>query len=70
MWNAFRKDDEDFEKFKVDFSQKNIENGYVIPYGESPLDSENTGEDVYLNIINQANKTADTCMRFVAIGDT
>ena len=56
MWNAFRKDDEDFEKFKVDFSQKNIENGYVIPYGESPLDSENTGEDVYLNIINQANK--------------
>lgn len=28
--------------------------GYVIPYGDSPLDKENTGEQVYLDIINQA----------------
>ena len=28
--------------------------GYVTPYGDSPLDDENVGENVYLNMINQA----------------
>ncbi len=28
--------------------------GYVQPYGDSPLDFENVGENVYLNIINSA----------------
>ncbi len=55
MWNAFRNDDEDFTKFKYDYSYKSNTSGYVVPYGETPLDEEITGEDVYLNIINQAN---------------
>lgn len=28
--------------------------GYVIPYGDAPLDFENVGEMVYLNLLNQA----------------
>lgn len=28
--------------------------GYVQPYGDDPLDDENVGEDVYLEILNQA----------------
>ena len=28
--------------------------GYVIPYGDSPLDQENVGEMVYLNMLHQA----------------
>ena len=28
--------------------------GYVIPYGDSPMDDENVGEMVYLNMISQA----------------
>ena len=55
LWNAFKKEDKDFTKFKYDFKNRNINNGYVVPYGETPLDEEITGEDVYLNIINQAN---------------
>lgn len=55
MWNAFRNEDKDFTKFKYNFKNEVKENGYVIPYGETPLDEEITGEDVYLNIINQAN---------------
>lgn len=55
LWNAFKKEDKDFTKFKFDFKNRNINNGYVVPYGETPLDEEITGEDVYLNIINQAN---------------
>ena len=41
----------------IDFSKENLEqNGYTIPYGETPLDNEIVGENVYLNIINQAQK--------------
>ena len=29
--------------------------GFICPYGDSPLDSENVGEMVYLDIINNAN---------------
>lgn len=28
--------------------------GYVIPYGDSPLDNEHVGENVYIDILNQA----------------
>lgn len=55
IWNSYRKEDQDYTKFKYDFSEKGSCNGYVVPYGETPLDEEVTGEDVYLNIINQAN---------------
>lgn len=57
MWNSYRKDDKDYKKYKYDFSKENLEqNGYTIPYGETPLDNEIVGENVYLNIINQAQK--------------
>ena len=55
LWNAYRNEDNDFTIFKYNFKNEIKENGYVIPYGETPLDDETTGEDVYLNIINQAN---------------
>lgn len=56
MWNAFRNEDKNFKKFKYKFENEFEQNGFVIPYAETPLDLEITGEDVYLNIINQANK--------------
>lgn len=56
LWNAFKKTDSDFTQFKYDFKNKKTNNGFLVPYGETPLDNEITGEDVYLNIINQANK--------------
>ena len=34
--------------------QKISESGYVIPYRDSPVDKENVGEMVYLDILNQA----------------
>ena len=30
--------------------------GYVIPYGDSPLDRDLVGEMVYMDIINRANR--------------
>lgn len=56
MWNSYKNEDVDYTKFKYTFKEKNKNNGYVVPYGESPLDDEIVGENVYLNIINQAKK--------------
>lgn len=56
MWNSVKTTDNDYsiyrpnvyhiEEFKTD--------GYIQPYGDTPLDSEAVGENVYLNIINSA----------------
>lgn len=56
MWNSYRKEDKDYTKFKIKENMDYPENGYVVPFGESPLDDEIVGENVYLNIINQAKK--------------
>ncbi len=56
IWNAFRNEDEDYTKYKCEFKEQYKENGLIVPYGESPLDDEIIGEDIYLNIINQAKK--------------
>lgn len=57
MWNAYKKEDSNYNIFKYEFSKENLNNiGYVVPYFETPLDSEIVGENVYLNIINQATK--------------
>lgn len=55
MWNATRKEDKDFKKYKYAFKDLKERVGYVCPYGETPLDDEEVGKDIYLNIINQAN---------------
>lgn len=56
MWNAFKNEDADFLKFKYNFKNDKTNKGYVVPYAETPLDNELTSEDIYLNIINQANR--------------
>lgn len=49
--------DDDLEKFMPPKECQNIESdGYVQPYGDSPLDNEICAENVYLNIINNSKK--------------
>lgn len=47
---------DDYEKYKPYVNYDGIfeGDGYVQPYGDSPLDDETVGENVYLNIINKA----------------
>lgn len=33
-----------------------LQDGYIIPYGDSPFDHENVGEEVYFHILNHAKK--------------
>lgn len=39
-----------------ELEKKDQGEGYVIPYGDSPVDTENVGEMVYMDILNQAKK--------------
>ncbi|MBQ8972382.1 MAG: cardiolipin synthase [Clostridia bacterium] len=55
-WNAFRPKDADFTAFQYDFGRVPSTEGLVVPYADSPLDDEIVGENVYLNIINQAKR--------------
>lgn len=56
VWKFNCGEKEDYEKYRpsVNYLEAFESDGYVQPYGDSPLDDETVGEYVYLNIINKA----------------
>lgn len=58
MWNYIVRSTEDYSRFMpLLYQTKPYENdGFVQPYGDSPLDHENVSENIYLNIINRAKE--------------
>lgn len=58
MWNSIVRSSEDYKKYlpPVHHTWNFDEDGFVQPYGDSPLDHENVGENIYLNIISRAKK--------------
>ena len=56
LWNSVTHEDNDYNKYKYVYKNRKVNNGYVAPYGENPLEKDMPGENIYLNIINQAHK--------------
>ena len=56
MWNINEKNHDNFEKYISIEKEEQDAIGYVMPYGDSPLDNENVGENVYLDILATAKK--------------
>ncbi len=57
MWNVEGKGRDDFKRYCTKPSRvTKPELGYVIPYGDSPFDDVNVGEEVYFHILNHAKK--------------
>lgn len=59
MWNAIKdsdKDDTDIEKYLMTSNYSAKENGYIQPYADSPMDEEQVGEEVYISMVNKANR--------------
>lgn len=58
MWNSVRKrnstNDTCYDKYLPDIEYKGEDEGFVQPYGDSPLDHEQTGENVYMSILKDA----------------
>lgn len=58
MWNFYSDPDKTFDGFTPREYNKELflSDGYVMPYGDTPLDDEFVSESIYLNIINNANE--------------
>ena len=58
MWELVTQNNENIKKyFPEDNTEKRYScSGYVQPYSDSPLDNENVGEQVYLQIVQNAKK--------------
>ncbi|OLR56376.1 cardiolipin synthase [Hornefia porci] len=56
MWNAFRPEDVEYDLFRphVWHPEEFPSDGIVQPFSDTPLDDENLGENVYMEIVNQA----------------
>ena len=58
MWNAFRPTDPDLNQYRpgVWHPAPFADDGYVLPYADTPLDEEIVAENVYMNLINGATR--------------
>lgn len=56
MWNINNGSEEDYGKYILESEMEKKGKGYVIPYGDSPFDGETVGENIYMDILNQATK--------------
>ena len=59
----------EYEKF-LRFPMKNPEkpSGFVIPYGDSPLDDEKVGETVYMDLLNRAERYVHIMTPYLILG--
>ncbi len=58
LWEERALEDVDFEQYRPHFHHReNFEDdGYILPYSDSPLDGEPVGSIAYINMINAAEK--------------
>lgn len=68
MWNASSKNEyEDLTPYLMGYKTKH--NGFIAPYADSPLDNEETGENVYLNMIKHATKYVYITTPYLILSD-
>lgn len=60
MWNIRSKTPENYNRYMYRECAGKDENvtygGYIVPYGDNPLDDEEVGKKVYMDILNRASK--------------
>jgi len=56
MWNVDEKNAEYNKYLKESIEMNEEKAGYVLPYGDWPLDDDKVGECVYIDILNHADK--------------
>ncbi len=60
MWNAGKRtgdfQDKDFGKYLPVYKYKAVQKGFIQPYGDSPMDQEQVGEEVYISMAEKAEK--------------
>lgn len=57
MWNVTELKQDQYKRYVTPMSAElHGELGFMIPYGDSPYDNEDVGEEVYFHILNHAKK--------------
>lgn len=69
MWNAIKKSDTDYERYLPHIPWRAKESGFIQPYADSPLDGEQVGENVYMNIIKNAKRYVYFTTPYLIISD-
>lgn len=73
MWGVTEREKENYEHYlrQPDYQlpQGLDDSGFVIPYGDSPLDKENVGEQVYLDILGHAKKYVHIMTPYLILDD-
>jgi len=71
-WNALKKNairDEDFLRYLPDTDHIQKEECFIQPYADNPTDNEQTGENVYLSIIERANEYVYISTPYLILSD-
>lgn len=70
MWRYITKTVEDYTQYKKPVYHHSIQKDRAIiqPYGDSPMDREDVGETVYINMINHARKYVYIFTPYLIIG--
>ena len=56
-WDTFCKPNErinDYDLYRLPKNNNIKSDGYILPYGDTPLDKETLGENIYIDLLNQA----------------
>lgn len=72
LWNVSKNMKEDYAKYYPWYEEfcHEASDGYVQPYTDSPTDSENVSEHVYMQAINRADKYVYICTPYLIIDDS
>ncbi len=71
-WNITESEEDKYENYIIsEFPElENLDtSGYVIPYSDSPLDNENVGQTVYLDILYRAKKYVHIMTPYLILDD-
>lgn len=73
MWSITEPEKEDYSRFfcpaDYKYPPELVMDGFVMPYGDSPLDRENVGEQVYLDILGHAKRYVHIMTPYLILDD-
>lgn len=73
MWSITEPQREDYSRFlcspDYEYASDLSMDGFVMPYGDSPLDRENVGEQVYLDILGHAKRYVHIMTPYLILDD-
>ena len=69
MWNATQPTPEDPTPYLPKVAYQAQQQGFVLPYSDTPLDEECVGENVYLNLVNSARRYVYLATPYLILDD-